>query len=253
MTTIQIMSDLHLEFFGGDKYGIESFLQSLNSDADILLLAGDIFGYIWLDLQMENISKVFSNKRVIFIPGNHEYYKSSKEDMDIILKEETKKYENMTFLENDYTFLDDDTVLVGACGWNDEFDVVGADMMNDFVLIRELIESRHLSMDWNKESKEYFRETMSHFKGKKRIICMTHNSPLLDFIPLKYVGTPLNPFFANDWSDLVQEFEPNIWISGHFHQMIKFKKYNTLFIENGHGYINNQPVKEFIKKMVINI
>jgi len=250
---IQILSDLHLEFFWEQHKKINKLLDSLVSDADTILLAGDTFGIECLEIQMKCIATVFHDKQVIFIPGNHEYYRSSKHGMDRLLMEESDKYDNLIFLENAFELINDNTIVIGGCGWNDEFNQIGANMMNDCRLIKDLEKDNHLSMLWNRITKEFFRETLGMVNGNKKIICMTHNSPLLDFIPEKYAGTPMNPFFANDWSDLVQEFEPDIWVSGHFHQMKKFKKYNTLFIENGYGYFNHAPVKEFVKKMIINI
>lgn len=63
---IQILSDLHLEF------GVSS---ALNFDkADIVILAGDthlgIKGIEW-------VKKYIPNKKVIYLLGNHEYYKGS--------------------------------------------------------------------------------------------------------------------------------------------------------------------------------
>lgn len=75
MTKIAYCSDLHLEF---GRLNIEL------PDADILLLAGDIYvNYLFnkhdstddvIDFFTE-ISKKYKN--IIYVPGNHEYYDSS--------------------------------------------------------------------------------------------------------------------------------------------------------------------------------
>jgi len=252
MSTVQIASDLHLEFFGSDLYEIRKFLKTLKTNADILLLAGDTFNITYLDIQMDCISNIFNNTKVIFIPGNHEYYYSNKEKMENLLMKKSEKYNNITFLENDYIFIDDKTVIIGACGWNDKFNSLGAKMMNDFVLIKDLSQNKYKSMTWNNISKEFFKMSFKKFQDKK-IICVTHNSPLLDFIPSKYLGSNLNSFFANDWSDIIQMFKPDVWVSGHYHQFKKFEKFETLFIENGFGYFKHDQVKDFNNKLIINI
>lgn len=58
---IQILSDLHIEFYP---------FSMINTDSDVVVLAGDIHvgekGVIWA---MNNIR----NKPVLYILGNHEY------------------------------------------------------------------------------------------------------------------------------------------------------------------------------------
>lgn len=62
---IQIISDIHLEF------GIREFDFS---KADLLILAGDVSigmaGFTWIAERVKNIP-------VLYVLGNHEYYKNS--------------------------------------------------------------------------------------------------------------------------------------------------------------------------------
>jgi calcineurin-like phosphoesterase family protein len=64
---VQLLSDLHLEFYKGENF------VNINQDADIILLLGDIsIGERAIQFAKE-ISTSF-NKKVIFVPGNHEFY-----------------------------------------------------------------------------------------------------------------------------------------------------------------------------------
>lgn len=251
MKKIQILSDLHLEFVPENK--LDSVLLDIDVDCDAILIAGDTFTHNSVHASMQSIAKIWYDKQVIFIPGNHEYYNSSKSAMDHTLQAVSDDYDNITFLENGYEFIGDEIVVIGACGWHDTQGDNGMRMMNDFRIITDLKYDPAMSMEWNKISKQFFVDTMEEFKGKKKIICMTHNSPIKDFIVEKYRGSPLNELFANDWTDIIEEHEPDVWVSGHWHQSKKFKKGKTLFIENSYGYYNHAPVGDFNKNLVLNI
>lgn len=252
MTTLQIFSDLHLEFFYEDYKTMKEFLMSLLTPSDYVIMAGDIFSKDYLCLQAKILKEVFCDQQIIYIPGNHEYYHTSKEKMD---KELIKvcKYYDIKYLENDYMGIGKDHVIIGACGWHDNYSKNGAYNLNDFRLIKELRYEHYKAMKWNRVSYEFFKNTLKKFYKKKKLICLTHNAPLYDMIPEKYQGSELNPFFANNWYSLIRKYRPDLWISGHIHQMKKFCKENTLFIENGYGYYKYSPVKEFKKKLIISI
>ncbi len=62
-----ILSDLHVEFWGGKKV-----IDIPRVDADAVVLAGDIHnrekGIDWISQNFPH------NRKVIYVPGNHEYY-----------------------------------------------------------------------------------------------------------------------------------------------------------------------------------
>ena len=72
---IQILSDLHLEFF----QSYDKVLRPLYTPkADVVVLAGDIFSYTKCEAQMKSIRKAFKKTPLVYIPGNHEYYNTDK-------------------------------------------------------------------------------------------------------------------------------------------------------------------------------
>jgi Icc-related predicted phosphoesterase len=149
--------------------------------------------------------------------------------------------------------LDNDYMVVGACGWHDSFSINNTYNMNDFSVISELKKDPISSIKWNRESKQFFIDTLNEFSEYKKIICVTHNSPLFDHTPYKYVGSPLNNFFVNNWSEIIKKYSPRIWISGHLHQYKKFNKFDTLFIENSYGYYNYDLNYKFDNKLMIEL
>ncbi len=65
---LQIMSDLHLEFY---KDRGKSFLESLDlTDIDVLILAGDIATRGLIESTLNWFAKNY--KQVVYVHGNHE-------------------------------------------------------------------------------------------------------------------------------------------------------------------------------------
>src|ERR687892_308646 len=94
----QILSDLHLEF---------APMKAAPTDADIMLLAGDIHvGFAGVEWAQTH----FPDKPVLYILGNHEFYQFSIPKLISSLKREVAGtnihiMENDAFELNGYTFL----------------------------------------------------------------------------------------------------------------------------------------------------
>ena len=250
MKTFQVISDLHLEHFRSDENAIETFLKSLLIDVDYVLIAGDIFSFHGLDFQAEILGDVFKDKCVIYTPGNHEYYGTYRETMNDKLRY-IMGMNGIIFLENDHIEIDD-IIVIGSTGWSDRFNNKGYKMMNDFRLISDLIRDKYHVLKWGMQARKYIEDTIKQHQNKK-IVVLTHNAPIMDMLPSKYMGSPLNEFFANDWDDLIKNYDINTWISGHNHQHKSIERHGTRFIENSFGYYNHNQVYNFDKKLIIEV
>src|SRR5438128_2730449 len=84
---LRVLSDLHLEFGDADLP---------DANADVLLLAGDIHmgreGRRW-------IRRHFADKPVVYVLGNHEFYRHSIPGLTETLKQETAR-SHIHVLEN---------------------------------------------------------------------------------------------------------------------------------------------------------
>lgn len=146
MITIQYASDLHLESIQHDTR-IEDIL-TVDGHIDILVLAGDICS-CGDELEFE-LFKLFIEyyhvhyTLVVHVAGNHEYYSSVREPMDVIrrkLHQLEEVYPNYKFLDNSsILFTKDEHTLriVGSTLWSnipvwyrDELQ----DRLNDHVFI----------------------------------------------------------------------------------------------------------------------
>ena len=114
---IALMSDVHLEFADLPIEPVE---------ADVLLLAGDIF--VATDLTVDNhrkerfvgfIENACSKfKHVIFICGNHEHYHGDIARSYGIIRETFKDLSNLYVLDNEVKVIDDVT-FIGGTLWTD--------------------------------------------------------------------------------------------------------------------------------------
>jgi len=74
MTKIQYASDIHVDYneYPGNGYGVGF---RLKKSADYLVIAGDISNDILLSIRfLRKVQRTEHYKRIVFIPGNHEYY-----------------------------------------------------------------------------------------------------------------------------------------------------------------------------------
>jgi len=214
----QVLSDLHLEFFGDDTDRKASFIKSLKTDADYVLLAGDISTGKNLLYDYNLVTTILG--KIIFITGNHEYYNSNKKDVDDMLS----MYVEGAFLNNLYIEIDD-VVIIGGTGWHQSFNTQSALLLNDFRIIEELKNDNHIGMYWHNETYRFFDEALNKFKDKT-VICLTHNAPLFKCTPLKYLDNKLNIYFCNNWSDMFA-YNPKYWVYGHMHESNNFVYKNT--------------------------
>lgn len=240
---IQVVNDYHFEFI--KAYGITNkILKSLNCKCDVLVIAGDLnvgdAALFSLKYLRENH---VSDPYIIYIPGNHEYYRSSKEFMDKKLLE--YKYTNMIdmrktyILNNEFTYIDG-VLFIGSTGWWDESNgkitYNHLRSLNDFSLIHDIMNNNY-GIKWGKESREFFIDTLEAAKrmGIRKVVCISHNGPTKKCAK-KYQGSSLNTLFQNDWKDIIQEYQPNYWIFGHTHEYLEYRVNNTKCICNPVGY-----------------
>lgn len=80
---VQILSDLHFEF---DRDGGEAFAHDVPVASDVLVLAGDLIPLRVAD-EVRQAFEWFCSRfpDVVFVPGNHEYYRTRPADAEALL------------------------------------------------------------------------------------------------------------------------------------------------------------------------
>lgn len=243
-----ILSDLHLEF--------APFYPPQDIEADVVILAGDICRPgrqvpLWTDRP-----GVFRGKEVIFVAGNHEYYRTELQEERIQILAEAMAC-GVHFLDPGQVVLDGVRFL-GATLWTDfalrvrkpsrpdqpERLVANVDRamqvarrsLNDFRYIRNsddrFTPAQALELHWRE--REYLLKTLRQpFDGPTVVV--THHAPHRGSLAPRFEDDELSPCFV---SELPAEFfeVPQLWIHGHTHTQFDYQVGNCRVLSNPRGY-----------------
>lgn len=231
MKSIQVESDLHLEFYTKGK------LPAVEQAASYLALAGDI-GYPF-SAEYKEFIKQMSEKfdKVFVLTGNHEFYASQKTVLQIIdqIQVVCNSFTNVFFLNRDTYDLSEHTRLIGCTLWSPIEDHVS---LNDFYKIhtqrnRKLTAAEYRK--WNKMDVEYVVAEVNRAKADgKEVIVMTHHGPL-SVMGGKYEGNRLSSGFVNQLDYLCAD-PIKAWISGHVHSNVDTEVNGVRSVSNARGY-----------------
>lgn len=230
---LHILSDLHLEFGHSELPG---------TDADVVALAGDIHvgreGRRW-------IRKQFPDKPVIYVLGNHEFYRHAIPKLTDTLKRETDG-SHIHVLENSVVELGGFTFL-GCTLWTDFQSAPDAQaamreadkVISDFDLITTTGADRLLRPE---DTVRFHTESLAWLKSEldgrnpARTIIITHHAPSCRSIPPFYAGNVLNAAFASNLDALVESADVPLWIHGHTHYNVDYVLGSTRVLSNQRGY-----------------
>ena len=246
------MSDLHLEF--------EPTFRPYNTDnADILMLNGDICMAAYLTKSPESpyyergqafldFFEFCSNEYedVLYIPGNHEYYRGYIDTADDIIRETLSVFPNIHFMNNQ-SWEKDGITFLGATLWTNvnhnnpitEQYLMGG--MNDFRIV-----------NWKKDSyggrfrpsdaAAFHRRTLKYFDeasaGLDNVVIMSHHAPSFKSVHPKYHNdTQMNYGYFSDLDDFILD-RPQIklWTHGHMHDCFDYMVGDTRIVCNPRGY-----------------
>ena len=240
---IQYVSDLHLEFGGSEVID-----QIGECESDCLVLAGDVSVHKNIAQAIRCIYEV-SKKPVIFVPGNHEYYDTSRKFQDEHFRNAWKTDPDVHYLNEGCLRLDG-VVFIGATGWWDEsYGPVKTKQvlngMSDFSAIAD-IEAADWGVSWGKQAHRFFQQELERCSSlNSKIVCISHNAPTRMSVLPHYDEHYLNACYANDWLHFLQDYKPDLWIHGHMHDTLDYCVSNTPVICNPRGYFGIALNKDF--------
>lgn len=231
-----VVSDLHLEFRTGqeDKYW-EAFPE--HRGCKVCLCAGDLTSF---GLPEAIVTKHFVRlcnrfEKVIYVPGNHEYYGSYTADVERKLRAlEYNLGSALKILWSGEPYVFDGQRFVGDTMWfPDRPEVhIYRRMINDSVQIKGLFPwcftKSHLFLSWIRQ----------HLQEDDIVI--THHIPTdADTHPM-WKASQTQPYFLNIDTDRylaeANTIKPKAWIYGHTHDKHHFHVGRTQFICNPVGY-----------------
>lgn len=254
---------MHLEF------GAYDLPVAIDEKESILVIAGDL-GVAKKVKQIANFleSVAYRFHTVIYIMGNHEYYRYSFiTGMDKIKNEpRIAAIENLHILERESIVIDDMLFLCTTM-WTDLnrdplAKMLASDRMNDYATIRmgskkEPFKRRFTPDDSCAENflseawlisclREY-----DNFDG--HIIVVTHHSPTDRSMTSKYRQDPNWIAYANSYEQYILDYKPALWIHGHIHEFNDYWIGNTRIVSNPRGYQGHAIVHQFHPKLTITI
>ena len=235
---LHILSDLHLSAAG---------FEVLETDADVIILAGDI------TRPKEAIAWASAlTKPVLYVPGNHEFYGGSIASTAQEMKRLCRG-SGIQVLDNDAVVMDGVRFL-GATLWTD-FQLFGEGKERDEAVSQALSFIRDFSrIQMDDASGALFTpalsavEFMRHatwleaqlaepFAGKTVVI--THHAPSPRSIHPRFAGSPFNACFVSDAERLINSQQVALWIHGHTHDSFDYVVNGTRVVCNPRGYAKN--------------
>jgi predicted phosphodiesterase len=248
---LHILSDLHIEFGQFDPP---------ETNADVVILAGDINigekGFTWaLDR--------FKKQEVIYVIGNHEYYRGALPKLTQKLKA-LSDGTHVHILENDAITIGN-VQFLGCTLWSDfqllnnlDIAVISAEeMMNDYTLIRLSPKYRRIRPSdtaiMHRKSRSWLGEKLSSHKNRSiKTVVITHHAPSILSIPEQFKKDHLSAAFASKMENFISDMSIDLWVHGHIHDSSDYRIEKSRIVCNPRGYVD-EPNNNFIPDLLIDI
>lgn len=198
---------------------------------------------------------------MIYILGNHEYYKGSYPKTLNKIKSAAENT-NIHVLED--SFLDIEDIRFHGCTLWTDFALLGNSVeagmycqpkMNDYKMIkRDPSYSKMRTVDTFKIhqfSKHWLNESLENSTKEKNIV-VTHHAPSLLSVPDNFKNDLLTSAYASNLDDFITKHQPDFWFHGHIHTPCRYSIGKTKVICNPHGYLD-EPYNGYDREMIIEI
>jgi predicted phosphohydrolase len=258
---IQIISDIHFEFFQDEpEYNYQKFYQHLvgavKKTDTILCVAGDLGLFHRPNTWREPLCALAKKYRaIICVAGNHEYYNNT------VLGDEQKILKDANLPNNVYYLLNDSVIIdsvkfIGGTLWT-SFNNKQPEAMryaqvriNDFRLIRHKDGSTltpEETVNYHGICKAYIFDQIRKAKAnKEKTIVLSHHCVSPQSVHPKYKGDMLNAAFFTDLSEEITQNGPDLWIHGHTHCSFDYFIGATRIICNPFGYLEHEENPDFM-------
>ena len=246
---LHILADLHLEF---------GPVVVPTTEADVVVLAGDIhLGSKGLEWAKSH----FGDKPMIYVLGNHEFYRHALPELTERLEDQTKG-SHIQLLENKAIEFGGFTFL-GCTLWTDfalrckpESSMqMAEDIMNDYRIIRFSSQNRVLrardTVRIHQESVAWLKDELARHDPARTVV-VTHHAPSPQSEAPYHKTSPLTPAFASNLDALIHQSRVPLWIHGHTHFNVDYRIGSTRVLTNQRGY-PGEPCNGFDPKLVIDL
>lgn len=224
-----LISDTHIEIYPRRLIKVLNML--LTSEADVLVLAGDIGNISQVEVLTKELND--AKRHTILVHGNHECYTTTRVNVVESLTKFSNNNEYIHFLNNSAVTLYDKTIY-GGCMWTNFLSspvnaLTAMRWINDFRMIHDM--KKYHGIDEMITQHSLFRTNSPETID----ICVTHFSPSLLGVG-KWAGDPLNPYYHNDMGLFAHDKEVKLWLHGHIHEDVDYLLGETRVLTNPIGY-----------------
>ena len=233
---IRPLSDLHLEY--SERHPP---FELPPAPADVVVLAGDIDNGT---RAIEWAERTFPDIKVLYVPGNHEYYETELSEAAAALQARARRSRNVRLLDNEELIVDGVRFL-GATLWTD-FALLGEELKEiafkearkyvlDFRKIRMGTDflTPQQTVTLHQQALGFLQERLQRpYSGKTVVI--THHAPHPGSVHPRWADNLCNPAFVSDLNRLMGK--PALWIHGHTHDSFDYPVNGTRVLANPMGY-----------------
>lgn len=247
---IQVASDLHIEFKSADVETV------IIPQAPTLALLGDIGNACTKDLRDFLLLQSDRFERVIFVPGNHEYYNVGRAQ---ILVDEQRRWmqsvcserDNLYFMEKDFMVIDDDVVILATTLWSeipdDKFRTTKRQMADyELSYIQPVRKGRPprkmtplYTCEEHRECVAWLEKSLQNIRNNtkySKVVVLTHHTPLMTGTSHpRFEGGSLTCCFSSDLRHLLHS-PISAWACGHTHYNFDMNVQGVRVVSNQRGY-----------------
>ena len=242
---IQLFSDLHLR----DLDDVPPIMEGV----DVVVVAGDLCPY--RQGVIDRMADLWNGSDIVYVAGNHEFYSHDMVEAHALLGESCRKA-GIHYLHRDSVDIDG-IRFIGSTLWTDFGLYAGADesrVINAMFFAKEKINDfrgyilhrrgNHLgwfspwvSAELHEQEKAYIVDALAEARNDRiPSVVVTHHAPSLKSVSPKYKGAEINPAFASNMDDVVEQGKALYWFHGHMHDSVNYRIGETMVLSNPRGY-----------------
>jgi Icc-related predicted phosphoesterase len=240
------MSDLHLDFPGARGF------PPLAAGADLVVIAGDTCQGLVKAVKAMRVA--YPRSEIVAVAGNHEFHGSTYGEALRAGHECAREFGVHLLSENGaVTF--GRLRVIGATLWT-SYDLFGESLRQPAMRAAYETMRDHKRIKWRKNPWERFRPSearMLHLTSCEYIdaelgkhhggptIVLTHHAATPDAVEPGLRHRMIAAAYASDLRPIIDQHQPDFWISGHTHFSMDIRRGRTRLISNPCGYGGENP------------
>jgi UDP-2,3-diacylglucosamine pyrophosphatase LpxH len=267
MINIDYMSDLHMEINGNVA---EQIMIPKGTSDDVLILDGDITCYRYFDpnrtdSESRGMRKRFAKfihekcghyKKIIYIPGNHEYYGFYMDGADEWFQRQIEMIDSRLEVFNNKSYVNEKFTIIGSTFWVGFHDGLAdpwmelikrsvENGMNDFRLIRPELDSKspitadHVQ-EIHRKSFDFIKTCAELHDTDTPLIVATHHAPcMMSHSNARFGDNDLKYGYITEYGDWICDSKIDHWIHGHTHHNVEYDIADCKVQSAMYGYLGH--------------